>query len=127
MGTDMKAKIIVFDKNNNGENLIGGIVCGDLPEIPNHHEIWECDITIELTKRIDSGNDAGKPMDILLSKMASSLYPPEIEEKLRRLSYLAGIVVSGNITTQERKEHDGLLMELSNISPYLKSFVKLLP
>jgi predicted ATP-binding protein involved in virulence len=68
----------------------------------------------------------GYPADLVLEKaFVPSLYPPEVERKLLRLSELAGKVASGDIRPREKQEHDALLRELANVSPWLSSLLTL--
>jgi predicted ATP-binding protein involved in virulence len=68
----------------------------------------------------------GYPADLVLEKtFVPSLYAPEIEQKLLRLSELAGKVASGNISPTEKQEHDELLKQLAEKNPWLNSLLAL--
>lgn len=68
----------------------------------------------------------GYPADLVLEKaFVPSLYPPEVERKLLRLSELAGKIAAGDIRPREKQEHDDLLQELANVSPWLNSLLAL--
>lgn len=68
----------------------------------------------------------GYPADLVLEKaFVPSLYAPEVEQKLLRLTELAGKAVTGAISPQEKHEHDNLLRELADTSPWLNSLLTL--
>ncbi len=68
----------------------------------------------------------GYPADLVLEKtFVSSLYTPEIQRKLDRLSELAAKVVAGSISTPEKQEHDALLQELAQVNPWLNNLLAL--
>jgi predicted ATP-binding protein involved in virulence len=68
----------------------------------------------------------GYPADVVLEKkFVPSLYPPEVEGKLARLGELAGKVVSGKASAQEKEEHDALLEEMKDLSPWLENLLAL--
>jgi predicted ATPase len=68
----------------------------------------------------------GYPADLVLEKtFVPSLYAPEIEQKLTRLSELAGKLASGNISPSEKQEHDDLLKQLAEKNSWLNSLLAL--
>jgi hypothetical protein len=68
----------------------------------------------------------GYPADLVLEKaFVPSLYAPKFEQKLTRLSELAGKVAAGDISFQEKQEHDALLQELAEVNPWLNSLLTL--
>jgi predicted ATP-binding protein involved in virulence len=68
----------------------------------------------------------GYPADVVLEKkFVPSLYPPEVEAKLARLGELAGKVVSGEASAQEKEEHDALLVEMKELNPWLENLLAL--
>ena len=68
----------------------------------------------------------GYPADVVLEKkFVPSLYPPEVEEKLTRLGELAGKVVLGKASAQEKEEHDALLVEMKDLNPWLENLLAL--
>jgi len=72
------------------------------------------------------GEMYGYPADLVLEKaFVPSLYAPHFEQKLIRLSELAGRVAAGDITAQEKQEHDALLQELAEVNPWLNSLLAL--
>ncbi len=65
----------------------------------------------------------GYPADLVLEKaFVPSLYPPEMEQKLQRLSDLASKKAAQTITANEQQEHDKLLQELAAVNPGWKTF-----
>lgn len=78
--------------------------------------------------KVKSGFDElyGYPADLVLQKaFVPSLYPPEMEQKLERLSELAGKVAIGGASLKEKQEHDTLLEELAAVNPWLESLLAL--
>jgi len=70
----------------------------------------------------------GYPADLVLEKLfVPSLYAPELERKLARLSELARQIAAGNASDQEKQEHDHLLQELAQYSPWLSNLLALAP
>lgn len=68
----------------------------------------------------------GQPADLVLQKaFVPSLYPPEIETKLKQLSQLAQKVMAKTATPQEKKAHQTLLRELAQINPWLENLLNL--
>jgi predicted ATP-binding protein involved in virulence len=68
----------------------------------------------------------GYPADLVLEKaFVSSLYAPALEQKLARLSDLAAKVAAGDVTPQEKQEHDDLLRELAQVNPWLNNLLAL--
>lgn len=68
----------------------------------------------------------GYPADLVLQKaFVPSLYPPEMEQKLERLSDLANKVAAGTLSKKEKREHDSLLAELSRVNPWLNTLMAL--
>jgi len=66
----------------------------------------------------------GQPADIILKELfTDSLYTPEIERDLERLSELMGKLTFGEISSEERQEHDKLFNELSAVSPWLSNLL----
>jgi predicted ATP-binding protein involved in virulence len=68
----------------------------------------------------------GYPADLVLEKaFVPSLYAPEFEDKLTRLSELASQVAAGTVSPQEKQEHDALLRELARVNPWLNNLLAL--
>lgn len=68
----------------------------------------------------------GYPADLVLEKkFVPSLYAPELERKLARLSELARQIASGNMSSQEKQEHDELMAELAGVNPWLNGLLAL--
>lgn len=66
----------------------------------------------------------GYPADLVLEKaFVPSLYPPEMEQKLQRLSDLASKKAAQTITADEQQEHDKLLQELAAVNPWLENLL----
>ncbi len=78
----------------------------------------------DLSVQTDLDELYGYPADLVLEKaFVPSLYAPELERKLNRLSELAGKVAAGNVTPQEKEEHDALLRELAGVNPWLNTLL----
>jgi hypothetical protein len=68
----------------------------------------------------------GYPADLVLEKLfVPSLYAPELEQKLTRLSELVRQIAVGDASDQEKQEHDHLLRELAQYSPWLSNLLAL--
>lgn len=64
----------------------------------------------------------GYPADTITKKLFTpSLYPASIQEELDRLGELASKLTIGEISDEERTEHDELLEKLSAVSPWIAS------
>ncbi|MDM8531431.1 ATP-binding protein [Anaerolineales bacterium HSG25] len=81
----------------------------------------------EIAVQSNFGDLYGYPADLVLEKAFSmdSLYPPEIERKLNRLSELAGKMSFGTLSEAEQTEHDELLQELAKVNPWLNNLLNL--
>jgi predicted ATPase len=88
-------------------------------------QIYE-DETGHLSAKASFDELYGYPADLVLEKtFVPSLYAPEVEQKLLRLTELAGKAATGAISPQEKHEHDNLLRELADTSPWLNSLLTL--
>lgn len=68
----------------------------------------------------------GYPADLVLQKtFVPSLYPPEMEQKLQLLQDLAVKKATRKLTQTEEQEHDRLMVELSQINPWLNNLIAL--
>ncbi|MDM8520792.1 AAA family ATPase [Anaerolineales bacterium HSG6] len=81
----------------------------------------------EIAVQSNFGDLYGYPADLVLEKAFSmdSLYPPEIERKMNRLSELAGQMSFGTLSEAEQTEHDELLQELAKVNPWLNNLLNL--
>ena len=78
----------------------------------------------DLSVQTDLDELYGYPADLVLEKaFVPSLYAPELERKLNRLSTLAGKIAAGDVTPQEKGEHDALLRELAEVNPWLNNLL----
>ncbi|MGD9101266.1 MAG: AAA family ATPase [Anaerolineae bacterium] len=79
-----------------------------------------------LSAQTGLGELYGYPADLVLEKaFVPSLYAPELERKLNRLSALAARLVAGDLSPPERQEHDTLLRELAQVNPWLNNLLAL--
>ncbi|MGB1250304.1 MAG: AAA family ATPase [Candidatus Promineifilaceae bacterium] len=60
---------------------------------------------------------------VLLNEFVDSLYPPEIEKKMKQLSELEGKITFGNATNEDKQKHNQLLEELSEVNPWLQTLL----
>jgi energy-coupling factor transporter ATP-binding protein EcfA2 len=66
----------------------------------------------------------GYPADLVLEKtFVKSLYAPELEKDLIRLSELAREVAAGTISPPQREEYDRLMQKLARVSPWLNNLL----
>ena len=80
----------------------------------------------EIAVQSDFGDLYGYPADLVLEKaFLNSLYPPEIERKMNRLSELAGQMSFGTLSEAEQTEHEELLQELAKVNPWLNNLLNL--
>ncbi len=86
------------------------------------------DVDGKLKVKADFDELYGYPADLVLQKaFVPSLYPPEMERRLKRLSELTRKVAAGDISPQEKEEHDALLEELAAVNPWLNNLLALSP
>jgi hypothetical protein len=62
---------------------------------------------------------------VLEKTFVPSLYAPEVERDLLRLSELAGKIAFGDASPTEKQEHDKLLKQLAEKNPWLNSLLAL--
>jgi energy-coupling factor transporter ATP-binding protein EcfA2 len=80
----------------------------------------------QLTVRESFDELYGYPADLVLEKtFVPSLYAPEVERDLLRLSELAGKIAFGDASPTEKQEHDKLLKQLAEKNPWLNSLLAL--
>ncbi|MDM8527496.1 ATP-binding protein [Anaerolineales bacterium HSG24] len=80
----------------------------------------------QIAVQSDFGDLYDYPADLVLEKaFLNSLYPPEIERKMNRLSELVGQMTFGKLSEVEQEEHDELFKELATVNPWLNNLLNL--